>query len=252
MGACNDLCQGKFAYAVLQYQECWCSNEKPANEASLDNCNQQCPGYPDQHCGNKGAGFYGYVPLDGAPVTSSETTSSVSMLESRNSAPARQLTLIVSIGLFYLELYHACHDFGGRHKQLFIFRRYQLPFDRLKGQQYFGRRRGVLHRRIQQPYGPSCYECDPGCRHELRPLISCVLTNTFISSLFVCQIFVADQCGWYVHNGNNGPSLVQLQTCTTPIPQHAKYVTNYLVGKADRSNRLSLRSQQCRGTLACS
>ncbi|KAM0695203.1 hypothetical protein Q7P36_005559 [Cladosporium allicinum] len=78
LGACNDLCQGKFAYAVLQYQECYCSNEKPAEEVSLESCNQGCPGYPDQKCGNKGAGLFAYVALDGAPISGSETTSTSS------------------------------------------------------------------------------------------------------------------------------------------------------------------------------
>jgi cell wall integrity and stress response component len=69
LGLCNDSCQGKFTYAVLQYQECWCSNEKPSETVSVESCNQSCPGYPDQKCGNKGAGLFAYVPLDGAPVS---------------------------------------------------------------------------------------------------------------------------------------------------------------------------------------
>lgn len=78
LGLCNDHCQGKFAYAVLQYQECWCSNDKPSEMVDVEDCNQTCPGYPDQKCGNKGAGLYAYVPLDGAPISSSNGTSSAS------------------------------------------------------------------------------------------------------------------------------------------------------------------------------
>jgi hypothetical protein len=84
LGLCNDKCQGKFAYAVLQYQECWCSNDKPSETVSVDECNQTCPGYPDQKCGNKGAGLYAYVPLDGAPISSSNGTSSVSIYSSHS------------------------------------------------------------------------------------------------------------------------------------------------------------------------
>lgn len=80
LGLCNDHCQGKFAYAVLQYQECWCSNDKPSEMVDVEDCNQTCPGYPDQKCGNKGAGLYAYVPLDGAPISSSNGTSSVSII----------------------------------------------------------------------------------------------------------------------------------------------------------------------------
>jgi len=79
LGLCNDHCQGKFTYAVLQYQECWCSNDKPSETVDVEDCNQTCPGYPDQKCGNKGAGLYAYVPLDGAPISSSNGTSSVSI-----------------------------------------------------------------------------------------------------------------------------------------------------------------------------
>jgi cell wall integrity and stress response component len=84
LGLCNDSCQGKFTYAVLQYQECWCSNEKPSETVSVESCNQSCPGYPDQKCGNKGAGLFAYVPLDGAPVSGGgQANSTVSILVSQ-------------------------------------------------------------------------------------------------------------------------------------------------------------------------
>jgi hypothetical protein len=93
--------------------------------------------------------------------------------------------------LFYLELYYARHDFGSRHKQLFS--RHQWPV-RLEGQQHLGLRRGVLHRRLQQRYGPSCHECHLGCRHELGALIHCVSLNAFISPFsFFSFFFFLDQ-----------------------------------------------------------
>lgn len=95
LGLCNDKCQGKFAYAVLQYQECWCSNDKPSETVSVDECNQTCPGYPDQKCGNKGAGLYAYVPLDGAPISSSNGTSSVSTLYTSPAASSEKKSMDV-------------------------------------------------------------------------------------------------------------------------------------------------------------
>lgn len=81
LGLCNDKCVGKYAYAVLQYQECWCSNEKPSDTVSLESCDQQCPGYPDQNCGSKDAGLFGYVPLEGGDSASSAAaTVSLSIL----------------------------------------------------------------------------------------------------------------------------------------------------------------------------
>jgi hypothetical protein len=145
----------------------------------LESCNQGCPGYPDQKCGNKGAGLFAYVALDGAPVSGSETTSTVSILVFCKSAPVWYIVLTVISDLFYLKLYHARHDFRGRRKQLF--RRHQRSLDRLEGQRHLGLRRGVLHRRFQQRYGPSCHECYLGCRHELGALIHCVSLNAFIS-----------------------------------------------------------------------
>jgi len=92
LGLCNDHCQGKFAYAVLQWQECWCSNDKPSETVDVEDCNQTCPGYPDQKCGNKGAGLYSYVPLDGAPISSSNGTSSASS-SSGSVSPASNSTM---------------------------------------------------------------------------------------------------------------------------------------------------------------
>jgi len=93
LGLCNDHCQGKFTYAVLQYQECWCSNDKPSETVDVEDCNQTCPGYPDQKCGNKGAGLYSYVPLDGAPISSSNGTSLASSAGSVSPASTSNSTM---------------------------------------------------------------------------------------------------------------------------------------------------------------
>jgi cell wall integrity and stress response component len=61
-GACYDQCSG-YAFAVVQYQDCWCSNYIPADQQSTSNCSQDCPGYPQEQCGNKNSGLYGYIAV---------------------------------------------------------------------------------------------------------------------------------------------------------------------------------------------
>ena len=65
-GNCHDSCQG-FAFAITQYQNCWCSNVAPGSTSSVGSCNQQCPGYPSENCGNKDQGLFGYIALGPAP-----------------------------------------------------------------------------------------------------------------------------------------------------------------------------------------
>ncbi|KAK0934596.1 hypothetical protein LTR29_013797 [Friedmanniomyces endolithicus] len=62
-GACHDQCKDNYAFAVVQWQDCWCSNYIPAEQQSISNCNQNCPGYPSEQCGNQSAGLYGYIQL---------------------------------------------------------------------------------------------------------------------------------------------------------------------------------------------
>lgn len=77
-GLCHDKCLGDgYALAIVQYQDCWCSNYAPADTVDLDECDQTCPGYPSEMCG--GDGLYGYIYLadpSGTVGSSSSTTSS--------------------------------------------------------------------------------------------------------------------------------------------------------------------------------
>ncbi|KAI8195570.1 Cell wall integrity and stress response component 4, partial [Colletotrichum sp. SAR 10_65] len=56
-GLCSDFCRGKnFAFAIVQYQSCWCSDVAPAasSEADVeDKCNDICPGYDTEKCGSR-------------------------------------------------------------------------------------------------------------------------------------------------------------------------------------------------------
>jgi cell wall integrity and stress response component len=62
-GECQNHCQGTYAFAVLQGNDCWCSNYIPSDQISTYDCNQACPGYPDEWCGSTDAGLYGYYLL---------------------------------------------------------------------------------------------------------------------------------------------------------------------------------------------
>ncbi|KAI5198670.1 hypothetical protein AUEXF2481DRAFT_3647 [Aureobasidium subglaciale EXF-2481] len=66
-GACHDTCAASYAFAIVQYQQCWCSNYAPADQLDVSECSQACPGYPDESCGDKDNGLYGYIKLNISP-----------------------------------------------------------------------------------------------------------------------------------------------------------------------------------------
>ncbi|KAK5137847.1 hypothetical protein LTR08_006615 [Meristemomyces frigidus] len=66
-GACLGQCRQNYAFAVVQYQNCWCTNFVPADQQSVSNCNQNCPGYPADKCGNEDEGLFGYIELNIQP-----------------------------------------------------------------------------------------------------------------------------------------------------------------------------------------
>lgn len=91
-GACQTQCQGQYAFAIVQWQSCWCSNYVPADQTSTGDCSQQCPGYPDESCGSEDDGLYGYIALNRAPSgtmgASSETQqTSTAYVSSASSSP---------------------------------------------------------------------------------------------------------------------------------------------------------------------
>uniref|UniRef100_L2FG79 ER membrane protein n=1 Tax=Colletotrichum fructicola (strain Nara gc5) TaxID=1213859 RepID=L2FG79_COLFN len=71
-GLCSDFCRGKnFAFAIVQYQSCWCSDVAPAasSEADVeDKCNDICPGYDTEKCGSR-PNWYGYIQLSKTPTS---------------------------------------------------------------------------------------------------------------------------------------------------------------------------------------
>lgn len=65
-GKCHDECSG-YAFAIVQYKNCWCSNYAPGDTTSTGSCNVNCPGYPFEQCGDQSAGLYGYIALGPSP-----------------------------------------------------------------------------------------------------------------------------------------------------------------------------------------
>ncbi|EME45310.1 hypothetical protein DOTSEDRAFT_43682 [Dothistroma septosporum NZE10] len=66
-GLCSDDCRSQYAFAIVSYQSCYCSDYVPSDQESTSSCNQDCPGYPAEQCGNANSGLYGYIALDKAP-----------------------------------------------------------------------------------------------------------------------------------------------------------------------------------------
>ncbi|KAG7885625.1 hypothetical protein KL938_000657 [Ogataea parapolymorpha] len=59
-GYCSNFCN-QYRYAIVQGENCWCSNTAPDDTSDLDNCDTTCPGYGYENCG--GDGYYGYIQL---------------------------------------------------------------------------------------------------------------------------------------------------------------------------------------------
>ncbi|KAI6247598.1 hypothetical protein HI914_04179 [Erysiphe necator] len=86
-GLCSDFCIQDYAFAILQNQNCWCSNYFPASTTT--GCTLKCPGYPFEKCG--GEDLYGYIALGKvspsgtigvnppSPIPTSSTTQQVTM-----------------------------------------------------------------------------------------------------------------------------------------------------------------------------
>ncbi|KAB8298793.1 hypothetical protein EYC80_000967 [Monilinia laxa] len=96
-GLCHDTCVDDYAFAIVQGQDCWCSDYVPGITTSTSDCNNPCPGYPDDTCG--GDDTYGYIALTKSPSgtkgatsasstqTSTSTSSSSAKVTSSSSSP---------------------------------------------------------------------------------------------------------------------------------------------------------------------
>lgn len=90
-GACSQNCAG-YAFAIVQYKSCWCSNYAPADTASTGSCAVACPGYPYENCGNESSGLFGYVALGKAPLGTQGAVASSSPAPMSSATQATQLT----------------------------------------------------------------------------------------------------------------------------------------------------------------
>ncbi len=74
-GACQDTCSSKYAFAVIQGQNCWCSNYAPGYMVNTLKCNDACPGFPSEWCGSSSSGLYAYFQLSISPSGTSSRSS---------------------------------------------------------------------------------------------------------------------------------------------------------------------------------
>ena len=91
-GSCQVTCQDSYAFAVLQGVNCWCSDYTPSDQKQTNLCNDPCPGFPGDWCGNPSAGLYGYIALSIAPSGTidgaSPSTQASSSIASVSSTPS--------------------------------------------------------------------------------------------------------------------------------------------------------------------
>ncbi|EEH42566.2 uncharacterized protein PADG_07386 [Paracoccidioides brasiliensis Pb18] len=73
-GACRDTCSKGYAVAILQGRSCWCSNAVPGGTTSIDDCNESCPGYPSDKCGNSSKDLFAYILLKKPSKTVGQTS----------------------------------------------------------------------------------------------------------------------------------------------------------------------------------
>ena len=94
-GACQTVCSG-FAFAVVQDQNCWCSNYAPADTTSTSDCSETCPGYPYENCGSASADLFGYVALGKAPSGTIGASTSTSTTPTSTPTPSPSPTTTTS------------------------------------------------------------------------------------------------------------------------------------------------------------
>ena len=110
-GKCADHCNsaGTYAFAVVQYTDCWCSDYIPSTTTDISSCQKDCPGYPDEKCGNRDEGLYIYIKLAGQPSgtagggsqPSSTDVSSAAPVPSSTDSPSSSDAVTVSTSMFH-------------------------------------------------------------------------------------------------------------------------------------------------------
>merc|ERR1712093_578404 len=92
---CFNYCNGitplntvQYAFAVAQWQTCWCTDYAPSSSTS--GCTLDCPGWQEEKCGNTDPSLYGYISLpasvSGTRGPSAATSSSANQATVTSSA----------------------------------------------------------------------------------------------------------------------------------------------------------------------
>lgn len=94
-GNCTNHCtqEGTFAFAVIQWKDCYCSNYIPSQQVSINRCQKDCPGFPAEHCGSIDDSLYIYIKMSGQPsgtVGGSRPTSAISTRPSSAPQPTEE------------------------------------------------------------------------------------------------------------------------------------------------------------------
>ena len=96
-GACHDTCLQNYAFAVLQGNACWCSNDAPGDTTSTSDCGDPCPGFPSDKCGSSSGNLFGYIALNKAPSGTQGGSSSAPTSTSQSSSQSVSTTTRSSI-----------------------------------------------------------------------------------------------------------------------------------------------------------
>ena len=133
-GNCTGHCtnEGTYAFAVIQYTECYCSNYIPADQADISDCQKDCPGYPAEKCGNRDEGLFMYIKMDAKPSGtlggSSSSAPATSAPAATSQAPSSQASTVSKPSL-YLSLIHLfLHFIGHRYLLATLFMRVVFDF----------------------------------------------------------------------------------------------------------------------------
>jgi cell wall integrity and stress response component len=88
-GNCEDHCSDS-AFAILLDKNCWCSDVAPNEDDNVDtsNCDDNCPGYPDDSCGNAVDSLYAYIQL-GSPSSTASASSTKSTSSSTSTTSSK-------------------------------------------------------------------------------------------------------------------------------------------------------------------
>lgn len=89
LSSCMNNCTaaGSYAFAVVQENNCWCSNYVPSPRVAVSQCDNACPGWPYENCGNIDDNLFGYLALGPAAAgTSGSSTSTVSATSAASSS----------------------------------------------------------------------------------------------------------------------------------------------------------------------